>query len=713
MAGNSINVVLKLDTSDFQRSINRAEKNLQAFGSKLQGIGNTLTQGLTLPILGSGGAAIAVAAKYEKLQTSLSTLLGSTEAGAAAFERLAKFAANTPFELEDVASGAKQLLAFGLNIDQVYDSLGFLGDIAGATGSNLQDLTLIFGQARSIGAAYTQDLRQLAQRGIPVFDLLAEKTGLSGDALRKFIEQGKVSFPLLQELLKSTAKEGGIFFGGMEAQSKTLSGAFSTFKDNIQLALAKIGNAIADAIDLRAVMARLSETVQRVSDGFSNLNPGIQKAIVFLGLALAAIGPLLIALGGISKIAAVAVTGLKGLLSVLNAVKVAVAFLVSPVGITVLAVVALTGAVAALYDRLEIVRRVINAVGNTLKELGKLAFDVAGNIAAGFKGLFKGDFSGALDSFKTAFSKSSVINIAQTAAEGFAEGFKDTTNYLRPQLDKIKKDIQALTGAGGGNTNPLADPTPPGPGDTTQKKRPVFELAEIGGGGIFQKTIELNREETDKLNIALQNSSLYLQANRENTIELASAFAEAKAAADEFIPTLQGFEPPGQFLQLMGDAATAAADSFAQAAVQGEASFKRLGAAALSAARQIIGAYIKEGITGLVKNILSGPTGKALGPFALAVAAAAGGAASALFNTLINKVSPPKLAGGGLAYGPTAAIVGDNRNARVDPEVISPLSKLKTLIGDTGNGYLAEARISGDDLLFLVSRAETRQNRIR
>ena len=85
-----------------------------------------------------------------------------------------------------------------------------------------------------------------------------------------------------------------------------------------------------------------------------------------------------------------------------------------------------------------------------------------------------------------------------------------------------------------------------------------------------------------------------------------------------------------------------------------------------------------------------------------------------LFNTLLNKVSVPKLAKGGLAYAPTLATVGDNPNARVDPEVIAPLSKLRSLLdGAGGGGMVAEARISGNDLLLLVERAQLRQNRVR
>ena len=80
---------------------------------------------------------------------------------------------------------------------------------------------------------------------------------------------------------------------------------------------------------------------------------------------------------------------------------------------------------------------------------------------------------------------------------------------------------------------------------------------------------------------------------------------------------------------------------------------------------------------------------------------------------MLNKVAPPKLAQGGLAYGPTMATVGDNRNARVDPEVIAPLSKLKSMMGDMGIGGTLETRISGNDLIILLNRSQKGLNRVQ
>jgi hypothetical protein len=165
-----------------------------------------------------------------------------------------------------------------------------------------------------------------------------------------------------------------------------------------------------------------------------------------------------------------------------------------------------------------------------------------------------------------------------------------------------------------------------------------------------------------------------------------------------------------KFSKAIGLSLVSVAGAMASAADNGASSLKELGIAAVSAGAKIIRSFIMQGVAGIVsKSLATAPF-----PLGLALGAAAGAAAGALFNRLLGALKVPALAQGGVAFGPTLAMVGDNVGARANPEVIAPLDKLKAMMGGgdgSGSGFIASTRIDGRDLLIVLEKAQKDKRR--
>lgn len=175
----------------------------------------------------------ATRSEFQKLEISFNTMLGSKEKSDALMAQLTKTAAVTPFGLQDVASGAKQLLAYGMEAEKVNDTLIRLGDIASGLSIPLGDLVYLYGTTMTQGRLFTQDLRQFMGRGIPITEELAKQFGVTKDEVGELVTAGRVGFPEVEKAIMSLTDEGSQFGGLMEAQSKTIEGQISNVQDSI------------------------------------------------------------------------------------------------------------------------------------------------------------------------------------------------------------------------------------------------------------------------------------------------------------------------------------------------------------------------------------------------------------------------------------------------------------------------------------------------
>ena len=232
---------------------------------------------------------VTIRGEYQKLEVAFKTMLQSEEQAMSLMQQLTQTAATTPFGLNEVANGAKQLLAYGKNASEVNDTLIKLGDIAAGLSIPLSDLIYLYGTTMTQGRLYTQDLNQFTGRGIPMIKELAKQFGVAESKVKDLVEEGKVGFPEVEKAIDSLTSKGGKFGGLMAEQSKTIAGQISNLQDSIEMMFNEIGKSqeglISGAI---GVAGKLIENYQQVGQTIAELvaTYGVYKAALITMTAL-------------------------------------------------------------------------------------------------------------------------------------------------------------------------------------------------------------------------------------------------------------------------------------------------------------------------------------------------------------------------------------------------------------------------------------------
>lgn len=226
---------------------NRQMQELDKSGLSLQKTIGRLASAFAMKELVS--KITTVRGEFQQLEVAFKTMLGSAEQADALMQQLTRTAATTPFGLEDVAQGAKQLLAYGFEAEKVNETLIRLGDIAAGLSVPLNDFVYLYGTTMAQGRLYTQDLNQFTGRGIPMIGELAKQFGVAESKVKELVEAGKVGFPEVQKVIESLTDEGGKFGGLMEAQSKTITGQISNIEDAISMMFNELGQQSEGAIN--------------------------------------------------------------------------------------------------------------------------------------------------------------------------------------------------------------------------------------------------------------------------------------------------------------------------------------------------------------------------------------------------------------------------------------------------------------------------------
>ncbi len=277
-------------------------KKFSALGMSLRGGGATAAA-IATPLLGIGGGVgtamkgVSQAADAEGMELAFKTLVGDGPKAERVLASIQKFAADTPFEMPELMAASKQMIAYGQDAASVVPTMRMLGDVASGLQLNLGDLTMVYGTLKSQGRAFTQDINQFALRGIPIWQQLESQLGKSNAQVRAMVEGGQIKFEDVEKAFKATTGPMSKFQGGMEAQSKTLNGLYSTMKDNMNQVVTTIGKQIISMLGLKNIVDEIGSAAQNLGNWLKALPAPIAgmiiglTTIVALSTALAILWP--------------------------------------------------------------------------------------------------------------------------------------------------------------------------------------------------------------------------------------------------------------------------------------------------------------------------------------------------------------------------------------------------------------------------------------
>lgn len=259
---------------------------VKAFNGLIGGLRSVATQ------------SIQVYSHFESMQKGLETFFQSADKGKAKFDELRKFSNETTFGVDELASAFTTLANVGTDVDTITQKLTMLGNISGGDKQKFADLVSIYSKILSVGKAGSEQIQQLAMRGIPIYDML-KKIGVSGTATGEQITKA----------FEEMTKEGGQFYNAMNDINNTIIGKEGFISDYWKEMLNNFAEASGLAEVYKSVLDTVKEAIGHVVDKLYEINNNPITKIIFqeaLVSTLAAIvgiigGSLLTAISALNK----------------------------------------------------------------------------------------------------------------------------------------------------------------------------------------------------------------------------------------------------------------------------------------------------------------------------------------------------------------------------------------------------------------------------
>ncbi len=235
--------------SDLVRGLEKANSHAGKLNSTVQDLKSLFLQGgLVFGAQQFAMSIITTGGETEKQHIALQSILGDMQNANTMFNQIKELALNSPFTFSELNRDVKQLAAYGVEYDKLYDTTKRLSDMSSGLGVSFDRIALAFGQVQARGWLDGKELRQIAYAGIPLLEKLSEfyskqeGRNVSTSEIKTRISSRDVSFDDVKSIFWQMTDAGGQFYNMQQVLSETLLGRYNKLKDAWEIMLADFAN---------------------------------------------------------------------------------------------------------------------------------------------------------------------------------------------------------------------------------------------------------------------------------------------------------------------------------------------------------------------------------------------------------------------------------------------------------------------------------------
>lgn len=274
-----------------------AHKMFNTIQTKTRGIAEQLRRSLLLvfslsSLKGYVTKLIAIRGEFELQQRSLQAILQNKEKANEIWDKTIELAVKSPFTIKELVTYTKQMAAYRVETDKLYDSTKMLADVSAGLGVDMQRLILAYGQVKAANYLRGTELRQFSEAGINILGELStyfseiEQRYVSVGEVFEMVSKRLVSFQDVDAIFRKITSEGGTFYNMQEIQAQTIKGMLSNLKDSTDIVFNEIG------LKYEETIKRVIESLKLFLDRWNDWVPGLlfaTKTIIVSWLLLGTI----------------------------------------------------------------------------------------------------------------------------------------------------------------------------------------------------------------------------------------------------------------------------------------------------------------------------------------------------------------------------------------------------------------------------------------